>query len=181
MYGECEYSDLLSDISEISSIENFKSTEFNCTEPNCFTKFNCKANLQQHRKNKHGIKLRSKMSNKVFSPICESIMKAHASMVKQNITDYQLMNILKDQYSENTVADVKRELSTFKSKWIKTIDWTRGSSPILDNTCVTLSNLGSSSSSRSFFSADKRSINIWSTSESSNFILFTQNITLFIF
>ena len=104
----------------------FELEGFNCTCLGChnnhgkgFAKYSI---LQQHRFTKHGIQLRSKMSNKVFSSICESIMKSHASMIKQNISKDQLINALKEQYTENTVADVKRELSTFKSKWIEGID-----------------------------------------------------------
>ena len=101
--------------------KRFDCVEIGCPNNNGFgySTFN---NLQVHRRDKHNIVLRPKMSNKVFSLNCESIMKAHTSMVKQNITGNQLMNYLKDQYSENTVADVKRELSTFKSKCTEQID-----------------------------------------------------------
>ena len=78
--------------------------------------------LRKHLKNSHGVKLRDKMSNKVFSLNCQSVIDTHLSLKKSGIADKDIFAVLKNRYTEIVVADVKRELSTFKSKCTEQID-----------------------------------------------------------
>ena len=107
--------------------KRFDCVEIGCPNNNGFgySTFN---NLQVHRRDKHSIVLRPKMSNKkdVFSDQSELFVQSFLSSKELGLSESQSLAMLKNIFTGKVVNDVKQELIDYKSKCQRSIDSQKG-------------------------------------------------------